>query len=156
MDEPTTGVDAVSRIEFWEMLKKLKNEGITIIVSTPYMNEAELCDKVALMQHGSIMKIARPDQIIKDYQENLYAVKTNNTYQLIQDLKQFSKTKTAFPFGQNVHFTPTDNSFEINDLSKYLTNTGHQNIGIEKIEPGVEDCFMALMAKEPINKVQKS
>ncbi len=156
LDEPTTGVDAVSRIEFWEMLKKLKGEGITIIVSTPYMNEAELCDRVALMQHGRIMKIARPDQVIKDYHENLYAVKTNNTYKLILDFKQFSKTKTAFSFGQNVHFTPIDDSFKISDLSKYLTKAGHQNIGIEIIEPGVEDCFMALMAKEPINKIQES
>ena len=156
LDEPTTGVDAVSRTEFWDMLKKLKTEGITIIVSTPYMDEAELCDRVALMQHGRIMKIARPDQIIEDYTEKLYAVKTNNTYQLIQDLKQFSETKTSFPFGQSIHFTPTDDSFKISNLSKYLTESGHQNIGIEKIEPGVEDCFMALMAKEPIDKGQES
>ncbi len=156
LDEPTTGVDAVSRTEFWDMLKKLKAEGITIIVSTPYMDEAELCERVALMQHGRIMKIAQPDQIIKDYTDKLYAVKTNNTYQLIQDLKQFSETKTSFPFGQNIHFTPTDDSFKTSNLSKYLAQCGHQNIGIEIIEPGVEDCFMALMAKDPIDKGQES
>jgi ABC-type multidrug transport system ATPase subunit len=138
------------------MLKKLKTEGITIIVSTPYMNEAELCDRVALMQHGRLMKIARPDQIIKDYHGILYKVKTDNIYQLIQDLKQFPKTKTSFPFGQSLHFTPIDDSFKIRDLSKYLTERGHQNIGVELIEPGVEDCFMALMAQEPIDNGQES
>jgi ABC-type multidrug transport system ATPase subunit len=120
------------------------------------MDEAELCDRVALIQHGQIMKIARPDQIIEDYRKKLYAVKTNSTYQLIQDLKQFPKTKTAFPFGQSVHFTPIDDSFKISDLSEYLTKHGHHNIGVDIIEPGVEDCFMALMAKEPIDNIQES
>lgn len=156
LDEPTTGVDAVSRTEFWDMLKKLKTDGITIIVSTPYMDEAELCDRVALIQHGQIMKIARPDQIIEDYRKKLYAVKTNNTYQLIQDLKQFPGTNTAFPFGQSVHFTPIDDSFKINKLSAFLTQRGHQNIDVQKIKPSVEDCFMELMAKESINKRQES
>jgi len=152
LDEPTTGVDAVSRTEFWDMLKKFKTEGITIIVSTPYMDEAELCDRVALIQHGQIMKIARPDQIIEDYRKKLYAVKTNNTYQLIQDLKQFPGTNTAFPFGQSVHFTPIDDSFKINKLSVFLSQRSHQNIDVQKIKPSIEDCFMELMAKESINK----
>ena len=152
LDEPTTGVDAVSRTEFWDMLKKLKTDGITIIVSTPYMDEAELCDRVALIQHGQIMKIARPDQIIEDYRKKLYAVKTNNTYQLIQDLKQFPGTNTAFPFGQSVHFTPIDDSFKINKLSAFLSQRSHQNIDVQKIKPSIEDCFMELMAKESINK----
>ncbi|MFC1786082.1 ABC transporter ATP-binding protein [Candidatus Neomarinimicrobiota bacterium] len=156
LDEPTTGVDAVSRTEFWDMLRKLKADGITIIVSTPYMDEAELCDRVALIQHGQIMKIARPDQIIEDYRKNLYAVKTNTTYQLIQDLKQFPGTNTAFTFGQNVHFTPIDDSFKINKLSAFLAQRGHQNIDVQKIKPSVEDCFMELMAKESINKRQES
>jgi ABC-type multidrug transport system ATPase subunit len=156
LDEPTTGVDAVSRIEFWDMLKKLKTDGITIIVSTPYMDEAELCDRVALIQHGQIMKIARPDQIIEDNRKKLYAVKTNNTYKLIQDLKQFPGTNTAFPFGQSVHFTPIDDSFEINKLSAFLSQRSHQNIDVQKIKPSVEDCFMELMAKESINKRQES
>jgi len=151
LDEPTTGVDAVSRTEFWEMLQKLKTDGITIIVSTPYMDEAELCDRVALIQHGQIMKIAPPEQIIADYDHKLYAVKTNNTYQLIQDLKQFPDINTTFPFGQSVHFTPTDDSFKIGNLSAYLKQIGHQNIDVQKIEPGVEDCFMALMFKKSIN-----
>ncbi|MCJ7800885.1 MAG: ABC transporter ATP-binding protein [Candidatus Marinimicrobia bacterium] len=156
LDEPTTGVDAVSRTEFWDMLKKLKTDGITIIVSTPYMDEAELCDRVALIQHGQIMKIARPDQIIEDYRKKLYAVKTNNTYQLIQDLKQFPGTNTAFPFGQSVHFTPIDDSFKINKLSAFLSQRSHQNIDVQKIKPSVEDCFMELMAKESVNKRQES
>jgi hypothetical protein len=102
------------------------------------------------------MKIARPDQIIEDNRKKLYAVKTNNTYQLIQDLKQFPGTNTAFPFGQSVHFTPIDDSFEINKLSAFLSQRSHQNIDVQKIKPSVEDCFMELMAKESINKRQES
>ena len=156
LDEPTTGVDAVSRTEFWDMLKKLKTDGITIIVSTPYMDEAELCDRVALIQHGQIMKIARPGQIIEDYRKKLYAVKAKNTYQLIQDLKQFPGTSTTFPFGQSVHFTPINDSFKIDKLSMFLSQRGHQNVDIQKIKPSVEDCFMELMVKESINIRQES
>ncbi len=156
LDEPTTGVDAVSRTEFWEMLKKLKAEGITIIVSTPYMDEAGLCDRVALMQHGRIMKIARPEQIIREYRLKLYAVKAENTYRLIEDLKQFPQTSTAFPFGQSVHFTPKNFSFDVGNLSAYLTERGHNNIEVTPIRPGIEDCFMELMASEPTGIGQES
>ena len=148
LDEPTTGVDAVSRMEFWEMLKKLRSEGITIIVSTPYMSEAGLCDRVALMQHGRMMKIAQPDQIIREYQQKLYAVRTDNTYQLIQDLEQYPETNSAFPFGQSVHFTPRQDTFNIRLLSQYLQERGHSHIDVRPIKPDIEDCFMELMASE--------
>jgi len=156
LDEPTTGVDAVSRTEFWEMLKILKTEGITIIVSTPYMDEAGLCDRVALMQHGRIMKIARPEQIIREYRQKLYAVKAENTYQLIEDLKQFPETNTAFPFGQSVHFTPKSDSFDVDSLSAFLAERDHRNIDVRPIGPGIEDCFMELMASQPATVGQGS
>ncbi len=149
LDEPTTGVDAVSRVEFWEMLQKLKAEGITIVVATPYMEEAGLCDRVALIQFGNILKIATPSAIIAEYGQQLYAVKSENTYKLLADLRLFSRTNTAFPFGQSVHFTPNTDSFTPAELVEYLKQHEHRNPLVNPIEPGIEDCFMELMAPAP-------
>jgi len=146
LDEPTTGVDAVSRVEFWEMLKKLKTEGITIVVATPYMEEAGLCDRVALIQFGYVLKIATPATVIREYQQKLFAVKSENTYKLLSDLTRFSQTNTAFPFGQSVHFTPKGDSFAPAELIEYLIQHEHRNPVVIPIEPGIEDCFMELMA----------
>ena len=99
LDEPTTGVDAVSRKEFWEMLIRLKEKGITILVSTPYMDEANMCDRVALIQNGEIMSIDTPKKIINDFGRKLWAVKSHNIYQLIKDLRSFDFIDTVFPFG---------------------------------------------------------
>jgi ABC-2 type transport system ATP-binding protein len=87
LDEPTTGVDTVSRKEFWEMLKRLKQQGITILVSTPYMDEATLCERIALIQNGKIMSIDTPDNIIRQFLENLYAIKAKNMSKLLNDLR---------------------------------------------------------------------
>jgi len=149
LDEPTTGVDAISRVEFWEMLKKLQTEGITIVVSTPYMEEAGQCDRVALIQFGNILKIATPTEVINEYQQQLFAVKSENTYKLLSDLKQFNQTKTAFPFGQSVHFTPNVDSFAPAELVEFLKRHEHRDPIVCAIEPGIEDCFMELMAVAP-------
>jgi len=143
LDEPTTGVDAVSRKEFWEMLANLKKSGITIIVSTPYMDEARLCDRVALIQAGKILSIDTPENITKQYQHDLYAIKAGNMYQLIQDLRKFDLTKSVYPFGQYLHFTPKSKT-EIDYITQYLNNCGHTS-EIFAIEAGIEDCFMELM-----------
>ena len=98
LDEPTTGVDAVSRKEFWEMLKKLKQQGITILVSTPYMDEAARCDRVALIQSGSIMSIDTPDGIIKKFGKELFAVRASNMLHLLNDLKDYPEAESCYPF----------------------------------------------------------
>ncbi|MFZ4546464.1 MAG: ABC transporter ATP-binding protein [Bacteroidales bacterium] len=145
LDEPTTGVDAVSRIEFWEMLAKLRASGITIVVSTPYMDEASRCDRVALIQNGSIMDIATPEGIRNNFKRDLWAVKTVDIYRLLIDLRHFKSTWTAFPFGENIHLSLKDESTKPSEIIGYLQSAGHQNIQISKIEPTVEDCFMELM-----------
>jgi len=145
LDEPTTGVDAVSRKEFWEMLRKLKESGITILVSTPYMDEASLCDRVALIQKGKIMQIDSPADIVKQYQKPLFAVKTENMYRLLESLRQFEHTNSAYAFGQYVHFTGKESISEINELNNYLKLNNFQHIEIQQISPNIEDCFMALM-----------
>lgn len=147
LDEPTTGVDAVSRQEFWEMLKRLKEKGITIFVSTPYMDEASLCDRVALIQDGKIMKIDTPSHIVEQFQFPLLAIQTDNIYQLIQDLRTFEPTHSVFPFGENVHWTTAkiiDNQMVVD----FLTEKKHTNIQLKTVLPTIEDCFMELMGKE--------
>jgi ABC-2 type transport system ATP-binding protein len=145
LDEPTTGVDAVSRKEFWEMLRKLKNSGITILVSTPYMDEASLCDRVALIQKGKIMQINSPGNIVKQYQRPLFAIRSGNMYNLLNCLRQFENTYSAFAFGQYVHFTAKTGEIDINELTKYLSSHHFVDIEIKRINPNIEDCFMALM-----------
>ena len=142
LDEPTTGVDAVSRKEFWEMLKKLKKENITILVSTPYMDEAELCDRIALIQNGEIFSIDTPQAITNQFDKKLFAVRSNNMFQLMKDLKEFEKTNSAFLFGQFIHFTSTDQNLNESDLNNFLKEKFHKEIEINEIEANIEDCFM--------------
>lgn len=145
LDEPTTGVDAVSRKEFWEMLKKLQQKGITIMVSTPYMDEANLCDRVALMQKGEILDVDSPQRIIEKFPRRILQVKTDETYRLIHDLRAFGKAESVYAFGQFVHFTGVDDDVETSELDIYLEKLGHKNIMVEEIQPGIEDVFMNLM-----------
>ena len=105
LDEPTTGVDPVSRKEFWEMLKRLQQKGITILVSTPYMDEAALCDRIALIQDGKILQIDTPQAIVKHYPKQIYNVRANNMYQLINSLNAYEYNHSVYPFGEFVHYT---------------------------------------------------
>jgi len=146
LDEPTTGVDAVSRREFWEMLKKLKEVGITILVSTAYMDEAGLCDRVALIQDGKILKVDTPANIIGQFDRRLLAIRSDNMYGLIHDLHEFPDADTVFPFGEYLHYIARSNQPDANVLQELLLQKGHGNIDIKEIHAGIEDCFMRLMA----------
>ena len=145
LDEPTTGVDAVSRKEFWEMLKRLKEKGISMVVSTPYMDEASLCDRVALMQNGHILDMDTPLSIIQKFDRPLWSVRSSNMFQLLNDLRKFDSTNTCFAFGDANHLTLKngDNSGAM-EIKAFLQNKGYTNIELELIEPTIEDCFMAL------------
>ena len=144
LDEPTTGVDPVSRKEFWEMLKRLKQKGITILVSTPYMDEASLCDRIALIQKGKILKIDSPDAIVKAYEKTIYEVATNQMHNLILDLKEFPSQYSVFAFGEFMHYIDKNDTFETETLRAYLHKKGHQNISIQKATPTIDDVFMDL------------
>ncbi|POY35372.1 ATPase [Solitalea longa] len=149
LDEPTTGVDAVSRKEFWEMLKRLKTQGITILVSTPYMDEATLCDRIALIQSGKILSIDTPQNIVDAYPDNLFAIKAESIYYLLNDLRAYTKVKGCFTFGEFVHISFKDKSAtNESDILAYLKEKGHKNIEIKAVTPGIEDCFIRLMTEE--------
>jgi len=144
LDEPTTGVDAVSRKEFWEMLKRLKQQGITILVSTPYMDEAGMCDRVALMQTGSVMSIDTPKQIVKSFGHSLWGVRATNMLHLLNDLKASDLVDNAYPSGIYHHvILKNENGKEL--MEQYLNSRQHQDLEIVLTEPDIEDCFMQLM-----------
>lgn len=150
LDEPTTGVDAVSRREFWDLLKDMQKTGITILVSTPYMDEASLCDRVALMQKGVLLAVDTPKAIVGNYDGDLWQVSTNNMHNLVKDLSVIDeKISLVFRFGETVHCTT--NSIEKSIVDKVviekLALLNHQDIIIEKAQTEIEDCFLALMDK---------
>jgi len=146
LDEPTTGVDPVSRKEFWEMLKRLKTQGITILVSTPYMDEAVLCDRIALIQDGSFLGIETPQEIITDFKEVLWSAKSHNMSTLLNELRSCKGVKSCFAFG-TVHHLTVDPSLTIAALEKQMQDKGHWDIEINEITPTIEDCYMQLASK---------
>ncbi len=136
LDEPTTGVDPVSRKELWEMLRRLKQQGITILVSTPYMDEASRCDRIAFIQNGEILSINKPEKIIADFPHKVYAVEADNNYEILKQLRQSANVHSVFSFGDSLHVIFKDNS-----------NIQNEKINAEfkEISPTIEDCFMALI-----------
>lgn len=144
LDEPTTGVDPVSRKEFWEMLKKLQKKGITILVSTPYMDEAALCDRIALIEGGKILKIDTPAKIVTQYPKNLYNVKADNMYLVIKALQKYEHCYSVFPFGEFVHYADKRSNFNTADLLGYLNENELKNTEITVTKPTIEDVFMEL------------
>ncbi|MCB9014743.1 MAG: ABC transporter ATP-binding protein [Lentimicrobiaceae bacterium] len=145
LDEPTTGVDAVSRREFWEMLIRLKKEGITIIVATPYMDEAMLCDRVALVQHGKILATDAPAAIINAFPWQLFRIHHSNTLSLLGKLKQHPKIHSADMFGEFVHATAETGKLSTEEISAFLENEGLGQPQVSESEPDIEDCFIDLM-----------
>ena len=147
LDEPTTGVDAVSRSEFWEMLSKLRRHKITILVSTPYMDEAMRCDKVALIQEGRILAIDTPARIRDGFTRKLFTVKSSSKYKLLNVLRKFPDTLTAYPFGDSVHVTFVN--YKINDtFNSFLEKEGINDAVTGESEAGIEDRFLELMERD--------
>ena len=142
LDEPTTGVDAVSRNEFWDMLSKLKERGITILVSTPYMDEASRCDRIALCNEGRILGIDKPNDIVAGFKSLLYNIKADNMFQLLQDARKVKGVEKCYPFG-DAHHLVANNSFDIEQFKQELANT--KGLKIEPVSPSIEDMFIKLM-----------
>lgn len=143
LDEPTTGVDAVSRAEFWDMLDRLKTYGITIIVSTPYMDEASRCERIALIQEGQILGVDSPGAIVDSYNEPLYAVRAEAFYQSLLDLREAPFTKRIEPFGEYLHLT-TSGYFPEQAIVDFLAGKEHRNIEVSRTKATIEDVFLSL------------
>jgi ABC-2 type transport system ATP-binding protein len=148
LDEPTTGVDAVSRKEFWEMLHRLKAGGLTIVVSTPYMDEARQCDRVALLQGGRLLGIDTPAAIAAGYERPLLAVRARDRYALLKALEAYPHTYTVYPFGEALHYTDARPAADPGALRQYLQAQGFADADVHPIRADIEDAFMALMRRE--------
>jgi ABC-type multidrug transport system ATPase subunit len=148
LDEPTTGVDAVSRTEFWDMLHRLQDTGLTILVSTPYMNEAVRCDRVALMQDGRLLQVDTPEAITAQYDRPLLAVTANDRYRLLQVLRAYPHAAAVYPFGDVVHVTDARAEAHPEALQRHLEAEGLSGVEVKPLEASIEDQFIALMSME--------
>jgi ABC-2 type transport system ATP-binding protein len=152
LDEPTTGVDAVSRKEFWDLLARMRDEGLPIVVSTPYMDEATRCDRVSLMQAGRLLVTDRPDAIGRAYPRPLVAVRGPDILGLLGALRRFPHVAAAWPFGEAVHYTDArrDAAPELitRELSAHVASAGLEGVSMSPIPAGIEDAFMWYMTEQ--------
>lgn len=142
LDEPTTGVDPVSRKEFWEMLQGLRKRGIPILVSTPYMDEATLCDRVALIQDGALLQTDTPQAIVSQFRTRVWAFRARDTWRLIRDLRAYPGVESCFAFGEYLHVVMDADPGKVKDD---LIDAGHADLEYKPANAGIEDVFMALM-----------
>lgn len=144
LDEPTTGVDAVSRSEFWDMLAGLKAKGITILVSTPYMDEASRCERIALCNEGKILTTNTPKNIVDGYNDDLYAISADNMFELLSLSRKVKGVKECYPFGESHHLV-VEQDFKKDVFIKELSKI--KNLQIKKASPSIEDMFIKLMKR---------
>jgi ABC-2 type transport system ATP-binding protein len=145
LDEPTTGVDPVSRKEFWQMLQRLKEQQITILVSTPYMDEANLCDRIALIQSGKILSVDTPSNIVQQYPDKLYAIKAKNMHSLLKILSTEEQVLSCYAFGEYLHVSFKDQNINETELFSHLKQQGIEDIKIKPTAATIEDSFVRLL-----------
>ncbi|WBV57579.1 ABC transporter ATP-binding protein [Chryseobacterium daecheongense] len=148
LDEPTTGVDVVSRKEFWEMLGRLKEQNISIVVSTPYMDEARLCDRIALIQGGKIMSVDQPETIVSNFPKSLFAAKGANMYQLLENLRSDQAVESCYAFGEYLHLTMVSDTATEKEVTELAQSYHPDELEIKKITPTIEDSFIRLMREQ--------
>jgi ABC-2 type transport system ATP-binding protein len=149
LDEPTTGVDAVSRREFWDQLAVLRASGLTIVVSTPYMDEALRCDRVALIQEGRILDIDAPSSIGQRFRHPLVGVRARDRHRLLNALRALPHAHSVFPFGEELHFADRRDDVPseqvARELQESLRGSGFADAEARPVVAGIEDVFMELM-----------
>ena len=148
LDEPTTGVDPVSRREFWDMLARLRLAGLCVLVSTPYMDEASLCDRVAFMKDGRFLALETPGTIASRFKGELFSVRGASTSRLLGELRAVPGVVSCYAFGESNHVTAARGSHTAESLAAALSGSGHRAVAVERIEPGMEDCFMNLAGRD--------
>ena len=147
LDEPTTGVDAVSRSEFWDMLHNLRQQGLSIFVSTPYMDEASRCDRIALCNTGHILDIDSPQRMVEKFDGKLYGIKARDMYGLLKILRKEDNIANSYTAGEYHHLL-AESGFDPDKLKQNLTAQGHRDVEIKSILPDIEDVFIRLLSNE--------
>jgi ABC-type multidrug transport system ATPase subunit len=148
LDEPTTGVDAVSRREFWDLLHRFKASGLTIVVSTPYMDEADRCDRVGLIQRGMLLAVDTPEGVTRAFGRPLFGVRAADRYRALVTLRAYPHSRTVYPFGETLHYTDARSSEPASigrDVHDFLAAQGLEGVSVAPLSPTVEDSFMELM-----------
>jgi ABC-2 type transport system ATP-binding protein len=144
-------VDAVSRREFWDLLGQLQSSGLTIVVSTPYMDEADRCDRVALIEHGRLLAIDTPRRIAESFDRPLFAVRAADRYRALLALREYPHTHSVFPFGETLHYADVRADLApsgvVEELRTFLGSRGFAGVQVERTAPTVEDTFMARMGQ---------
>jgi len=148
LDEPTTGVDAVSRKEFWDMLKQLKTQNISILVSTPYMDEASLCDRIALIQNGNIMSVDTPQNIINNFPVALFAIRSKDIYKLLKEFRADPAVESCYAFGEYLHVTLKDHDNDERFLKELARKYQAEDFEANSITATIEDSFIRLMREQ--------
>jgi ABC-type multidrug transport system ATPase subunit len=151
LDEPTTGVDAVSRREFWELLAELRATGLTIVVSTPYMDEAGRCGRVALIQRGRLLAVDAPTRIAEAFGRPLFTVRAAERYPLLLATREYPHAASVFPFGDVLHYADRRDTLTpdviAGQLGEYLRSRGFADVEVRRTSPTIEDTFMARMGE---------
>ena len=147
LDEPTTGVDAVSRSEFWDMLHSLREQGLSILVSTPYMDEASRCNRIALCNNGRILDIDSPQHMVEKFDGEIYGIKAQDMYGLLKSLKEENNIANCYTAGEYHHLL-AGSGFDAQSLEQHLANLGHKDLEIKPIVPDIEDVFIKLLSNE--------
>jgi len=146
LDEPTTGVDPVSRREFWDLLNVIKKQGIAVLVSTPYMDEATRCDRIALMKEGKVITINTPVKIIENFKGKLFSLKTDAIFNLLDCMQQCPIACNYYPYGEFMHVSFYDKNTDIQKFTNFLEANGQVFSELKQIQPTIEDCFIELVA----------
>jgi ABC-type multidrug transport system ATPase subunit len=149
LDEPTTGVDAVSRREFWDLLSTLGAEGLTIVVSTPYMDEATRCGRVALIQRGTLLAVDRPAAISQGFERRVFALRAPNRYALMQQVREYARTHLVYPFGTALHYMDERSAAAPEEIASalrgWLETQGVRDVVVEETPATIEDVFIDRM-----------
>lgn len=143
LDEPTTGVDAVSRSEFWDMLGGLHAQDITILVSTSYMDEATRCGRIAIIDKGHILSVGAPKALAADLDENLYNAVAADMFRLLAALRAMPEVVDCYTFGATLHVVGTDH-FNPSEIERRLRGMGLADARVYPAVSNIEDLFIKL------------
>ena len=147
LDEPTTGVDAVSRSEFWDMLSDLRKHGITILVSTSYMDEAKLCERIAMINNGCILAVNTPERLAESTGEILYNASADDMFQLLMEFREIPGVKECYTFGATLHIV-VEKGFSPDSTIDLLQKKGLKDVKIYPAKATIEDLFIKLMQND--------
>ncbi len=144
LDEPTTGVDPMARAELWEMLHLLKSEGRTILVSTPYMEEAVQCDQVVFLSQGKVLANNSPDELKTDYAQRLFEIRAHKTMTVLPQLEQEDWIHMIYPKGDRIHVSVNDGALTESDIRRKVSSVISREFSVKQISPGMEDVYVSL------------